>query len=295
MDYPELRQALVDCLKDNGSLYSPKVTEALLKVPRHCFVEASPEEAYEDKAISLKKQNDEVVSTISQPSIVAHMLEELQLEAGNKVLEVGAGSGYNAALISYLVGPEGQVITMEYDKDMAERAKANLKDYPNVEVICGDGRYGYEDRAPFTRIVATVTAIDVYLEWQRQLADGGLMLLPLEYVPGFTRLLKLQRKGNELQGRFNWAVNFVPMAGESLGKDPDLDELARLLRTTPLSQQQQDSLIFFCLCSGYKPRTALNQWVKLGSPKPDDFILRSGFGEFLLELPSITLGMSLSG
>lgn len=293
MDYPELRQGLVDYLTDNGYLNCPRVKDALLRVPRHCFAGIAPEEAYIDQAIRLKETKLEVVSTISQPSIVAHMLEQLKVYRGTKVLEIGAGSGYNAALLSHLVGPEGSVVTIEYDQELAEKAKENLKTYSNVSVVYGDGRSGYVSAAPFERIIATVRANDIYPQWQKQVAQQGLMLIPLEYAPGFTRLLKLTREETEFRGRFDWAVNFVPMAGESSTEDVESGELLRLLRRTGLSRHQWDSLIFFYLCSGQDPQTAFAEWMKLGSPKPGSFSIRTSLGQFSLKFPSITLGLSL--
>lgn len=285
---------MVEWLERRGYISQPQVKEAMLSVPRHRFVETEPFEAYEDRAVSIKEQNAKVISTISQPSVVAHMLEELEVEDGCKVLEIGSGLGYNAALLGHLCGPHGLVVTIEYDEELAVKAKHLLHPYANVVPVHGDGRQGYALRAPFDRVIATVTAADLYPHWQEQLGCGGLILAPLEYFPGFTRLIKLRKTAKGFFGRLGWAVNFVSMAGGD-SKDPsELSAVKRFLAAGDLGQHKTDSFIFFYLCSGLEPEEAMDTWTQLGMPNPENFLISENpQGVFKLCLPSIELGLSL--
>ncbi|HZW81893.1 MAG TPA: hypothetical protein VFF14_00545, partial [Candidatus Deferrimicrobium sp.] len=248
MEYLGLRTALIDYLEASGYIEHPKVKNALLEIPRHRFVEGDPVEVYSDQALVLKSKGNKVISTISQPAIVAHMLGELEVNTGDKILEIGTGLGYNAALLSSLTGEEGMVVTVEFDQELASRAAINLVNYTNVQSIPGDGRVGFRNLAPYTKIISTVTAKDVYPEWQKQLSTGGRLLLPLEIVPGITRLLKLDKNGSEFTGSFGWPVNFVEMTGEVeqiQSKDPD--DILTFVQKQSLSVREKESLLFYCL------------------------------------------------
>jgi protein-L-isoaspartate(D-aspartate) O-methyltransferase len=123
-----------------------------------------------------------LVSSCSQPSMVAIMLEQLGLEPGHKVLEIGAGTGYNAALMAHVVGMKGQVITVDIDDDIAAGAGEHLAvaGFNRVQVVCADGGYGYVDAAPYDRIILTVAASDIFPAWWEQLKSCGRLVLPLE-------------------------------------------------------------------------------------------------------------------
>jgi protein-L-isoaspartate(D-aspartate) O-methyltransferase len=181
-DANALNQKLVDQLKWKGSLTVPAVEAAFRAVPRHLFLPDLPlEEVYQDEAIATKMLDGQFVSSSSQPAIMAIMLEQLQLEAGQRVLEIGAGTGYNAALMAHLVGETGQVVTIDIDEDIVEGARSHLAstDFTNVHVICADGAEGYAELAPYDRIILTVNASDIAPAWQNQLKAGGRLLLPL--------------------------------------------------------------------------------------------------------------------
>jgi protein-L-isoaspartate(D-aspartate) O-methyltransferase len=109
------------------------------------------------------------------------MLEQLGLLPGHRVLEIGTGSGYNAALLAHLVGPTGEVVTVDIDEELARQARKHVVEagFPNVKVICADGGYGYADDAPYDRIILTVGAADVLPAWKEQLAPDGRLVLPL--------------------------------------------------------------------------------------------------------------------
>jgi protein-L-isoaspartate(D-aspartate) O-methyltransferase len=127
-DINVFNQALVDELKSMGCIQTPRVEAAFQAVLRHRFIPEKPlEEVYSDRVILTKQdQNGQWISSSSQPAIMAIMLEQLDLEPGQKVLEIGAGTGYNAALMAHIVGETGQVVTIDIDDDLVEVAQAHL-------------------------------------------------------------------------------------------------------------------------------------------------------------------------
>jgi protein-L-isoaspartate(D-aspartate) O-methyltransferase len=191
-----LREALVSHLQRTGVLHLPSVAAAMRTVPRHRFVPAAPlEDAYADRAIALKMRGDEIVSSISQPGMIAQMLELLDPSTGSRVLEVGTGSGYNAALLAQIVGPSGRVTTIDLDGELAERACTLLREIgcTNVEVIAADGAGAMIERACFDRIIVTARTQDIGQTWWDALEEGARLVVPLrlegagEYAVGFVR------------------------------------------------------------------------------------------------------------
>ncbi len=177
-----LRERLVALLRAQGVLHDAAVERALLAVPRHLFLpESSPAEAYADIAVATHWEDGLAVSSASQPAIVAFMLEQSQIAPGMRVLEIGAGTGYNAALLSELVGPNGSVTTIDIDPQITSEASAHLAaaGYPSAHVVTGDGAVGWPLGAPYDRIELTVGASDIAPAWFAQLAEGGLLTLPL--------------------------------------------------------------------------------------------------------------------
>ena len=182
-----LRRALVEQLELGGQIRTPAVRDAFLAVPREYFLPAVAasdglEAVYRNDAIVTKKDADgAAVSSSSAPTIMALMLEQLRLEPGQRVLEIGAGTGYNAALIKHVVGPSGRVTAIDIDPATARDARANLKRAKagGIRVFAGDGRAGYANIAPFDRIIATASVRDVPRAWHRQLARDGLVEFPL--------------------------------------------------------------------------------------------------------------------
>ncbi|HEX3015600.1 MAG TPA: rRNA adenine N-6-methyltransferase family protein [Desulfobacteria bacterium] len=288
-----LRGALVDFLIERGFVSEQAVINALMAVPRHHFVGSTSVDAYEDRPLPIKETNGEVISTISQPSIVAHMLETLQVSSGQRILEIGTGLGYNAALLSHLTGPNGLVVSIEFDAELAARASGNLSHYNNVVVVHGDGRRGNAAFAPFDRIIATAKASDIYPGWQEQLALDGLLLVPFEYHPGLTRLLRLQRTDGGFHGKFGWSVNFVPMAGEKSGEEVEVGAIKRFLARGDLRNNNVDDFLFFYYWRGAQPEAALQEWRQLASPPVDAFNVSTKSGLLSRNYPSITLGLSI--
>ncbi|HSZ42366.1 MAG TPA: methyltransferase, FxLD system [Trebonia sp.] len=186
-----LREALVDQLAAAGTVRMPAVEAALRAVPRHVFVPEAPlPRAYADDVVQTKLDSDGIpISAASQPSIVAVMLEQLAVAPGDRVLEIGAGTGYNAALLARLAGDSGSVVTLDVDDDIVRGARAALAQagFPGVTVIRGDGALGYAPRAPYDRIIATVGARDIPLAWQDQLAPDGRIVVPLRLRGSVTR------------------------------------------------------------------------------------------------------------
>jgi protein-L-isoaspartate(D-aspartate) O-methyltransferase len=162
---------------------SRAVQAAFRAVPRHLFVpDLAPAAAYQDRALVIKYDSGGVpVSSSSQPAMMAIMLEQLGLAAGHRVLEIGTGSGYNAAIMARVVGPGGRVVTVDIDPDLVAAAQARLAGagYGAVQARCGDGGYGDPDGAPFDRVIVTAGAWDIAPAWLDQLAPGGRLVLPL--------------------------------------------------------------------------------------------------------------------
>lgn len=176
------RAQLVDGMRDGGRLPDRRVEEAFRAVPRHLFLPGVPvARAYADEAVPVQSVDGVTTSSASQPSMMAIMLEQLDLRPGHRVLEIGAGTGYNAALMARLVGPAGRVVAVDIDAGLVDGAARHLAEagVAGVTLHCGDGALGHPAAAPYDRIVLTVGSGDVRPEWVAQLAPGGRLLLPL--------------------------------------------------------------------------------------------------------------------
>jgi protein-L-isoaspartate(D-aspartate) O-methyltransferase len=183
----------------------PAVLRAMDEVPREHFVENSlVDSAYADQALPIA-----CGQTISQPYVVAYMTEQLRVEPGHRVLEVGTGSGYQAAILSRLAR---EVITIERYRTLAESARSRLATlgYNNVEVRVGDGLDGLPEQAPFDRIIVTAAAEAIPNALVEQLAEGGVMILPLGPHAGAQQLVKLT-KNDGVEHEDLIGVRFVPL------------------------------------------------------------------------------------
>ena len=174
-----LRERLVAEVLQTSGIRDERIAAALRDVPRHLFLpHLPPEDAYLDDAIVTKRDADgQPISSSSQPAIMAIMLDQLTLAPGQRVLEIGAGTGYNAALMRHIVGPSGTVVSVDIDEDVADRARGHLASagYPDVTVVAADGAEGYPPGAPYDRVIATVGVSDLAPAWltRRRRAPGS--------------------------------------------------------------------------------------------------------------------------
>lgn len=212
-----LRNALVDRLFEDGAVHSERVEAALRVVPRHVFVPDVPlEQAYADEAVYTKHDDTGVsISAASQPTIVAMMLEQLQPQPGQRVLELGAGTGYNAALLAQMVGDEGEVVTIDVDDDIVTGARNGLAaaGVQNVRVLLADGALGHAASAPYDRITATVGAGDLPLPWLDQLAPDGRLVVPLRLRGSVSRSIAFEHDNGRWLGRTSEMCTFMPLRG----------------------------------------------------------------------------------
>lgn len=215
--------ALLDKLKKAGRFTNPRIEAAFREVPRHVFLPGVPvEKAYADEAVPIKTdENGLVVSSASQPTMMAIMFDQLNLQPGDNVLEIGTATGYNAALMRDMVGEEGRVTTIELDKDLALQARKNLQAalVSGVQVVEADGILGYAPRAAYDAIVVTAGIWDVPLTWKRQLKQEGRIVAPI-WLNGIqvSARFDLQPDGTFLSTD-NRPCAFVYLRGEAAGPD----------------------------------------------------------------------------
>ncbi|MCR3753710.1 methyltransferase, FxLD system [Lentzea californiensis] len=212
-----LRAAMVDRIKKAGHARTPAVEQVLRTIPRHRFVpEATTEDAYANVAVITKRDNDGTpLSCASVPTVVAMQLDQLDVQPGHNVLEIGAGTGYNAALLAEQAGPTGHVTTVDIDPEVTSGARRALDEngFRQVEVITRDGSLGAPENAPYDRIVVTVGAFDIPAAWRDQLKPGGRLIVPLRWR-GQTRSVAFVRDGDVLVSDSVRLCGFVPMIGQ---------------------------------------------------------------------------------
>ena len=220
-----LRADLVALLTERGSVSDPRVAVALGQVPRHVFVPAAElADAYADQAIVTHHRDGVPTSSASQPAIVAAMLEQLSPPPGGSILEIGAGTGYNAALLSELVGPSGRVVTVDIDPEVADEARGHLSQagVANVAVICGDGAVGWADGAPYDGIIVTASVADLAPAWIAQLRPGGRLVAPLS-IRGVSQSVALTgADGGRLRSVAVCEAMFMPLTGAMANSDRHL-------------------------------------------------------------------------
>ena len=204
--YTGARRRLIEALRQSG-IDDLAVLRAFDLTPRHLFVPTGVRHrAYEDSALPIGNGQ-----TISQPSIHARYLQELQLTGRERVLEIGTGSGYQTVLLSHLVS---QVFSIERIGALAERSRAIIQRLGarNVSLLQGDGTLGWREFAPFDAILVSAAAPRVPTPLEQQLAEGGRMLIPIGERADQT-LMIVTRRGPELQQRALGPVRFVPLVG----------------------------------------------------------------------------------
>lgn len=247
------RTALVWHLVHTGVSRDVRVRDAMLAVPRHLFLPGENlARAYADDAVATKRTAEGVaISSASQPAMVALMLEQLAVQPGMRVLEIGAGTGYNAALLRALVGDAGRVTTVDIDADLAEGAARHLEaaGVEGVRVVTADGAKGFAPDAPYDRVILTVGAGDIAPAWVEQLTPDGLLVLPLRIGAG-QFAVAFGREGDQLRSRSVLMCGFMPLRGTMDDREHvytaenlrltvpasvtlDMERVAALLQTEP--------------------------------------------------------------
>lgn len=293
----QVNQEMVDRLVAEGTLWSRPLIRAFRATPRHRFIDrvfqyqrkhsrwreiltrdAGQQElrlVYSDRALITHVHKDKAtgsvtpISSSSQPSLMAQMLEDLNLCRGLRILEIGAGTGYNAALLAHVSGPE-LVTAVDVDRDVLSEAWAHLRTFPDrgVRLRQADGRVGYADEAPFDRIMITAATPDLEPAWIEQLAPDGILVAPLTLAPGLAYVVRGTVQDRVFQGKLTRAAYFMPLradgeasasAQEAPPPTPDMETVPapwagwfdrRRLQTTWLGFIQ--ALVFFGLLRGLR-------------------------------------------
>ena len=212
-DYAEKRERMVREQLISRGIRDKRVLDAMSSIPRHLFVDRSLwSRAYGDHPLPIGEGQ-----TISQPYVVALMTEALGLKPSDRVLEIGTGSGYQAAVLAEMVK---EVYTIEIRKGLKERAERLLKElgYKNVKVRHADGYYGWQEYAPFDAIIITASANHIPPPLIKQLRDGGRLIIPLGSTVYYQTLTLVTKKGEDLEIEQMGGVAFVPMIGEAQKK-----------------------------------------------------------------------------
>ena len=219
-----LAAQMVQALRARSGLVRDDVAAAFLSVPRHLFVPGVPlDEVYRFDAVIPTHFGADGLSTSSSsaPNIMATMLEQLDVAPGMRVLEIGAGTGYNAALLAHLAGPDGAVLSIDLDAPIVAEAREHLARaaIANARVECADGWLGAADDAPFDRIIATVGVYEISPHWLAQLRPGGVLVAPLWLRAGAQVSVALVREGDELRSTSMCACGFMRLRGPHQGAD----------------------------------------------------------------------------
>jgi protein-L-isoaspartate(D-aspartate) O-methyltransferase len=201
---------LIKTIKDYGFLTNEKVESAFRTIPRHEFVVPSElTRAYYNEPLSIMNNQ-----TISQPGVVSRMTEWLDIKAGQKILEIGTGSGWQTAILSYMVG-NGTVYSIERHSELVKFARENLEKLgiDNVHVILGDGSMGYPEKSPYDRIIITAACTEIPLPLLEQLDENGLIIAPVgDSSQSMILLKKISGEIVEIKNESNYI--FVPLLGK---------------------------------------------------------------------------------
>ncbi|MFI5796026.1 methyltransferase domain-containing protein [Streptomyces sp. NPDC051677] len=280
------RAALVREIEASGAFAAdPGWRAAFATVPRHLFVPyyyvsgvaggyerrwgESPDRrtrerwvrgAYEDVPLATRLRDGVLLSSSSQPSLMALMLAELRVEGGDRVLEIGAGTGYNAALLSYRLGEEN-VTTVDLDPEFTESARRHLATAGyRPTVVTGDGARGVPERAPFDRIVATCTLTSIPRPWLAQCTPGALILAPL--ATGLIMLIV--RDAGHAEGHFlPTAAYFVPLRG---AERPEPEPVALAGVPTRARENERFRFLLALTRGTLDPHEAFALWAREGMP-----------------------------
>ena len=204
-DFTKLRAEMVKTQIEDRGVKDPATLNALRKVPRHSFVPTNQvSNAYVDGPLAIGYGQ-----TISQPYIVGYMTEIIKPKSGQKVLEIGTGSGYQAAILAEIVD---KVYTIEIVEELGKQASTRLKNlgYKNIEIKTADGYHGWKEHAPFDAIVVTAAAEFIPPPLKEQLKDGGRMIIPVGSPYMTQQLMLIEKTGNTYRTTSKMPVRFVP-------------------------------------------------------------------------------------
>ncbi|HXL73014.1 MAG TPA: protein-L-isoaspartate O-methyltransferase, partial [bacterium] len=290
---------IVAAVKGHSKQYliSQEVIDAYYATPRHKFIkryrfpnaeqwievtdknlEENLSQLYSNNPLIIYGENDDFknpdgkqISTISQQSLVLYMIELLKLEKGHKVFELGAASGFNAALMGQIVGPEGKVVSVEIIKELIKNARDTVKELglTHVEIIEGDGGYGYEKEAPYDRAIFTAGANDLPGSFYKQIKKGGRLLIVLKNRGGVATLTLFEKKADHFQSIYLMLCDFVPVTGkfhvQGLGYKP-LDEILSLnkIKSKPINHRPHwwggtDEQNFVWLTAGFQSFLSISE------------------------------------
>ncbi len=209
MSLKRQKEELIEYWKEKGIIKDKNILKAFRDVRREDFVLPQYKHlAYVDSPLPILKGQ-----TISQPTTVAIMTQLLEPKKGHKVLEIGTGSGYQAAILSKVVGREGKVYTIERIPELYEYARQRLKRFRNVKVYLGDGSKGLEEAAPFDRIIVTAGAKTIPKPLVKQLKVNGRMVIPVGYPDQKMLVIKKKRSGLEIEDHGYFV--FVPLVSSN--------------------------------------------------------------------------------
>jgi len=214
--YSKKRESMVQRQLQGRDITDKQVLDAMRKVPRHLFVRPGlRRHAYNDYPLEIDEGQ-----TISQPYIVALMTQSLKLKEGQKVLEIGTGSGYQAAVLAHLTD---EVYSIEIREKLAKRAEETLKtlNYDQVRVKWADGYFGWEEHAPFDAIIVTCAANHIPPPLIKQLKEGGRLIIPLGSTLYFQTLTLVTKTNGKPKTKHISDVRFVPMVGEVRKKESE--------------------------------------------------------------------------
>ncbi len=224
----QLNAALIEKLKTEGFLAAPTIEQAFRSVLRHHFLPGRPwHEVYANEAIVTHRDPEHgmPISSSSEPAAMALMLTQLRVQPGMRVLEIGTGTGYNAALLAELTGNADLVWTLDLDADICEEARLHLMaaGTTGIHILCTDGWNGYPEAAPYDRIIITASAYDLSPAWFAQLREGGRIVLPWSRLTTAQRGMAFLKHGDRLVLADNVYYGFMPMRGE-YGQPPQLTD-----------------------------------------------------------------------
>lgn len=242
MDLANRIDHMINDLKTQGAIRTSRVESAFRCVQRHMLLEdfylpgeshqliehnlydPRPENLnliYSNQSLVTRFAGTKASSSTSEPILMAQMLEWLMLSPGLKVLEIGSGTGYNAALMSELVGDQSLIVSIDIQEDLLEKTRKLLAEagYPKISLVAQDGFYGISEKGPYDRIVATVGCTDLSPHWTNQITTSGFILLPLTHG-GWTPLVKVWQEEDGPKGKVIGFSSFMLIQGDNAEGQP---------------------------------------------------------------------------